>query len=204
MKAESQVEEQRANYAALDIDETTPMPKSVHCVKDTELRVYLQNQFQPRRVAFTSEAVMFSWSGGENVIDLIPTNEITEVSLARHEDWANPEDKEEIEFWDTTEKRTKRISKFVHTKGHEPREFKICTIPDGYNSGHRYILQATTEEEVEEWITLLTEVAKAAAAKWRKKNRIKRFQSRLSAWFKSDKVQLFIALMILCNFVQVA
>ena len=49
----------------------------------------------------------------------------------------------------------------------------------------------------------LTEVAEVAAAKWRKKNRIKRFRSRLSAWFKSDRVQLFIALMILGNFVQV-
>jgi hypothetical protein len=30
----------------LQIDEETPMPKPVHCIKDSEMRVYLQNQFQ--------------------------------------------------------------------------------------------------------------------------------------------------------------
>ena len=38
---------------------------------------------------------------------------------------------EDIEFWDTTEKRKKRISKFLFNGNHEPREFKITTIPDG-------------------------------------------------------------------------
>ena len=28
------------------VDEETPMPKPVHCIKDAELRVYLQLQFQ--------------------------------------------------------------------------------------------------------------------------------------------------------------
>ena len=78
-------------------DEDTPMPKPVHCIKDGELLVYLQNQFQARRVAFTAENVLFSWSEGESVVDLIPMKEIVTVGKARREDWANPEDKEEIE-----------------------------------------------------------------------------------------------------------
>ena len=28
------------------MDEDTPMPKPVHCIKDSEMRVYLQYQFQ--------------------------------------------------------------------------------------------------------------------------------------------------------------
>lgn len=44
MKAEK--EEARLGLEGLKIDEETPMPKPVHCIKDSEMRVYLQNQFQ--------------------------------------------------------------------------------------------------------------------------------------------------------------
>jgi hypothetical protein len=133
---------------------------------------------------------------------MIPAHEISEVSKAKREDWANPEDQEEIEFWDTTEKRKKRIAKFLFSHTHLPREIKITTIPDGYNSGRIYILQTSTEEECDEWIHQLTEVVENANLRWQKKNRVKRFQSGLSAWFKSMRVQSFISLMIAGNFVQ--
>ena len=109
------------------------------------------------------------------MVDMIPAHEISEVSKAKREDWANPEDQEEIEFWDTTEKRKKRISKFLFSHTHLPREIKITTIPDGYNSGRIYILQTSTEEECDEWIHQLTEVVENANLRWQKKNRVKRF-----------------------------
>ena len=185
-------------------DEDTPMPKPVHCIKDGELLVYLQNQFQTRRVAFTADNVMFSWSEGESVVDLIPMKEIVTVGKARREDWANPEDKEEIEYFDTSEKKKKRMSKFLFSHEHTPREFKISTTPDGFNSGREYIIQTDTEDECEEWIAALSESAAIARMKWEKKNRIKRFQGRLSKWFKSFHIQAFIGVMIAGNFVQEA
>jgi hypothetical protein len=44
MKAEKEAASR--GLAGLQIDEETPMPKPVHCIKDSEMRVYLQNQFQ--------------------------------------------------------------------------------------------------------------------------------------------------------------
>ena len=178
------------------------MPKPIHCIKDAELRVFVQHQFQARRVAFTAEEVVFSWPEGESIVDMIPCHEILGGSKARREDWANPEDKEDIEFWDTTEKRKKRISKFLFNIDHTPREFKITTAPEGYNSGREYIVQADTEEDCDEWISHLEETYMAAVKKFRKKNRRKMFQARLSAWFRSIKVQFFIAMMIMGNFIQ--
>ena len=47
-------------------------------------------------------------------------------------------------------------------------------------------------------------VIDASRMKWEKKNRIKRFQGRLSKWFKSFHIQAFIGVMIAGNFVQEA
>eukprot|EP00960_Hanusia_phi_P075152 768380-Hanusia_phi.AAC.4 len=181
------------------------MPRREVCTKDADIQLLNGNlEFQPRRVSLTPEMIAIAWENGDQIVDYIPLHEIVSVQRASIEDWAKPEEKAEVEYFDTNARVLKRQSKLVVESGRPLREFKVSTTKDGYNSGHTYIFQTHSESECQDWISTITELAEVALNKWKKKHRIQRLQARLSLFYNSKRMQVVVAVLIALNFASTA
>ena len=140
------------------------MPKAVTCIKDSDMYMFINFKFQPRRVALTTDMLYASWLEGETILDMIPLRNVISVAHASPKDWADPlAQKEEIEYYDSTEKKRKTMSRIVLADDGVRREFKICTQHHQSRGegakveNQEYVMRADSEEECTEWISLLRE-----------------------------------------------
>lgn len=108
------------------------MPRREVCTKDSEVQLLNGSlEFQPRRIALTPDMLAIAWENGDQIVDYIPLHDIVGVQRASIEDWAKPEERAEVEYFDTNAKVLRRQAKLVVESGRPLREFKVSTAKDG-------------------------------------------------------------------------
>lgn len=151
------------------------MPRPVHCIKDGELSVETQQQYEGRRVALTSEDIVFSYAEGEIVLDVIPNHKIVEVAPVRLTDLLDDQSQEipmhsSVGVYIHTSEGTRSQHsgsvrrRAIHSDLFENKRkvhgFRIVTELaqddfhdfDSQGVGKTYTLVADSEEECEEWV----------------------------------------------------
>jgi hypothetical protein len=150
--------------------EQRTMPRAVHCIKDGELGFSTQQGYQTRRVALTSQDMVFSYPEGEIVLDVIPNHKIVEVAPVSMLDLqGDPEPSVALSITSESHTPPAREGRRWAIAGnlfygdgatHAAHAFKIVTqlAEDNFQEsdsnavGRTYILVAESEDECEEWI----------------------------------------------------
>jgi hypothetical protein len=128
-----------------------------------------------RRVVITRDIMAFAYVGDTNMLDHIPLREITGI--------------------ENLEQNQQRSSKLLFEKTvNVSNALQIQTIPDGYNSGRKYLIQAENEDERNRLVIDFKRHVKRASIE-----QISDFQRRqklVRKIYNSNIVQSFAALLI--------
>ncbi len=171
--------------------------------------------WQLRRVVITKEIISFALIDEDSEIDFIPLSEVASVD----EMWG-VEDVEKINRPDRRHGSNPRIQQsslnmlikksrsFVRDSSEleEVEEestsrlfvnaFQIATIPDGYNSGRSYYLQADSSDIKQQIISQLQVLAKTAKKKAEVKSSFHKAQDRVRSLYVTGPFQGTAALLI--------
>jgi hypothetical protein len=147
----------------------------------------LDSTWQSRRILYSKDMVYFSAVGGDVVIDVIPIIEIAEVA-----DVTNDENRQyAAEFRrEKKEKGFEGVSKFANS-------LQIVTCPGGYNSGRKYVLQASSAELCTKVIKDLTELSRASQKLAERRSKFQKSQAKVKRVFLSNAFHIFMSFMIL-------
>jgi hypothetical protein len=132
--------------------------------------------------------VYFSAVGGEVVIDVIPMIEIAEVAAIVGED-ENQEYSNESRL-ERKEGRLDSVSKFANS-------LEISTCPGGYNSGRKYVLQASSAEQCAKMIRDLAELSRIARKLAVRRSKFQKSQAKVKRVFLSNAFHIIMSFMIL-------
>ncbi len=177
--------------------------------------------WQGRRIVCTESKLYFALSGEDLVRDQIPLEEITSVDIMREskdlEDLLATFGGDRPRASIVSNKNSRRSSAIKQRRAsliavfsappHESEEnpthlstffkaFQIHTIPDGFNSGRTYYLQAQSTQACQDVVVQLQEYAAAARARGEKVSRVTRAQAAFRAVHDSAPFQLLSALVI--------
>ena len=144
----------------------------------------LLRNWQYRRVAITSDVITFARVDECTLLDAIPLSEVTSIDLMK-----------------STEQGDEQVGH--QTNGYESvidftNAFQIRTKKDGQNAGRKYILRASSDEEVAKTIIHLDTLAKIAAEKAAARTKWEKIRNRVrliydSSWFQGTSAILIIA-----------
>ena len=124
------------------------------------------------------------------MIDCIPLAEI--VSISTHN-----------EIWNPVLRSSSNYNAVTPVNGGNERSqvpksiFEIHTLPEGYNSGHTYYLQASSEEEFLEILAKLKQHVGAAVKKAKQITTGARIHMAIKYFFESFYFQFFVAVLII-------
>jgi hypothetical protein len=126
--------------------------------------------------------VYFSAVDGDVVIDVIPILEIAEVAEVIDEDENHKKQSESRRF--------ESVSKFANS-------LQIVTCPGGYNSGRKYVLQASSPELCAKMIQDLTELSRISQKLAERRSKFQKSQAQVKRVFLSNAFHIFMSVMIL-------
>jgi hypothetical protein len=132
--------------------------------------------------------VFFSAVGVDVVIDVIPIIEIAEVAevVDDDEDHKHPPESRR----DRREGRFENVSKFANS-------LQIVTCPGGYNSGRKYVLQASSAEGCAKMIQDLTELSRISQKLAERRSKFQKSQAQAKRIFLSPAFHVLMSVMIL-------
>ena len=144
--------------------------------------------WQNRRVLYSKDMVYFSAVGGDVVIDVIPIIEIVEVAEVFDDDENRKRPAESRR--ERREGRFDSVSKFANS-------LQIVTCPGGFNSGRKYVLQASSAEVCSTMIQDLTELTRVSQKLAERRSKFQKSQARVKRVFLSNGFHIFMSCMIL-------
>ena len=153
--------------------------------------ILIFRSWQSRRFIYTKEAVYFSAIDEEVVIDVIPIVEIVEVNKVSDGE-ENTNSSSELQI----EKKTMSKPQMANVTVNQYR-LQIVTDPDGYNSGRKYVLRASSDEACEQLIKDLTALSKIEKKKAERRSKFQRTQAKTKRFFLSNGFHVFMSTMIL-------
>ena len=143
--------------------------------------------WQIKRVIYSKDMIFFCAVDDEEVVDVIPIEEIVLVAKCEENVETSLQADLRIERKDlTTELNPKKLS-----------ALKIITHPDGYNSGREYVLQASTAEDCLTIVKELNILSKNAKKRAERKSKFQKSQAKLKVVFMSNAFHLGVSTMIL-------
>jgi predicted RNA-binding protein YlxR (DUF448 family) len=174
---------------------------------------FYRRQWQLRRVVITKKGISFALMDHEDEIDFIPLAEVASIDqMCGAEDI---EDNQAVSR-DSNNRKLKQKSLFgsssavslnaIEENDEEEKKntsrlfvnaFQIATVPDGYNSGRSYYLQADSSQLKQEVMTLLQELAKSARKKANETTWFRRLQLRVREVYVHWIFQTSAALLII-------
>jgi hypothetical protein len=140
--------------------------------------------WQDRRVACTEDVIAFAREGESMLLDAIPLFEVMSIELMMSVDQRGEQHDQPKNSYDA-------VIDFTHA-------FQIRTVKDGQNAGRKYILRASSDEEVATVVHQFRELAKKASQReaantWRERLRLKIRILYSSQWFQAITSILIIA-----------
>jgi predicted RNA-binding protein YlxR (DUF448 family) len=172
-------------------------------------------QWQLRRVIFTKKGISFALTDHDEEIDFIPLEEVASI-----DEMGDTEDSEadQILVGNIARKLKPKLmsgrnrfsnssaSSFTDIEMNEDNKsatrlfvnaFQIATVPDGYNSGRSYYLQADSSQVKQELISQLQELAKSARKKVHETTWLLKLQGRVRTAYVHKSFQSTAALLII-------
>ena len=153
---------------------------------------------------YSKDMVYFAPIDDDTVIDMIPMVEIIAVTGEDEEDdalkYAGEMRKEKNSTFPDQSSFLKRKSSIVDKKEGVPKTantLSIITHPEGYNSGRKYFLQASssdTRKKVTQELAHLSKVARKAAER---KSKFQKSQARVKRIFLSNPFHILMSTTIL-------
>jgi hypothetical protein len=147
------------------------------------------SSWQPRRMVFTKQVLVFARSTDDEVVDVIQLHEIKNIKDNSARDQTG-----QMNLAPESEN-----SASANTKGETAnlkKTFLIETSEDGYNAGRVYIIQVKTEKDFGTVMEDLTRLCKIAREKAEARSKFKKTQDRVSKIFNSNLVQGFFSVLI--------
>ncbi len=148
--------------------------------------LFFDRNWQDRRVSCTKDVIAFARVNESILLDAIPLSEVTTIEVMKTMDQSD-KDKQAGQYQSGYD----NVIDFTHA-------FQIRTKQNGQNAGRKYVLRASSNQEVTTIISHLNHLAKLAAEKaearsgWGKlQNQIRLVSS--AAWFQGISSFLIIA-----------
>jgi hypothetical protein len=149
----------------------------LHCNVLTE--IFAHRAWQRRRFVYTRDSISFAHIGDDKVLDKIPLNEV--VAVERVLSSAN---------------RALAPSLLALENAVDfSRSFQIRTIPNGYNAGRKYFLQAERDEICSDLVSTLHNFVRSAVL--RSKSPGQRRQDLVRRIYNSNTIQSLAAVLII-------
>jgi hypothetical protein len=145
------------------------------------------SSWQPRRMLFTRQVLVFSKSTDEEVLDVIKLHEVRGIK-----DNSGRDQTGQINLAPEYEN-----SKLSNTKSENARKtFQIETTEEGYNAGRIYTIQMKSDKDFEATVMDLTRLCRKARDKAEARSKFKQIQDKVSKVFDSNMVQGFFSFLI--------
>jgi hypothetical protein len=133
--------------------------------------------WQSRRMVYTKRLIAFARNGKQDVIDIIPLDEIISLKdMAVKNDQVTGNDDEEEGISDVM--------------------VQLETRPDGYNSGRTYQIRSKSTKNVADILHDLCTLSKSAKERAAAKSKFRTMQGKVANIFNSDFVQRVLAFLI--------
>jgi hypothetical protein len=151
--------------------------------------------WQSRRVIYSKETLFFSPIGDDVVVDVVPIVEIVEINKVIENENRNLNGGSQTDL--IVEKKIHKDSQNSKVATLSQCRFQIITDPDGYNSGRKYVLQASSDEVCTATIKELTTLAKIEKKKAERRSKFQRTQAKVKRIFLSNGFHILMSTMIL-------
>jgi hypothetical protein len=147
-------------------------------------------------VIYSKETIFFSAIGDDVVVDVVPIVEIVEINkvLENENRNLNGDSQTDLLIEKTSINKESQDSKLGALS---QCRLQIITDPDGYNSGRKYVLQASSDEVCTATIEELTALAKIEKKKAERRSKFQRTQAKVKRVFLSNGFHIFMSTMIL-------
>jgi hypothetical protein len=134
--------------------------------------------------------IAFANSNSDLMIECIPLSEITSI-ISHDENWAPisrslPKHNTITPVFSGNERS--QVPKLI---------LEIHTLPDGYNSGHTYYLQASSDDEFRDIAAKFKHIVQAAVTKAKRLSTSARIHREVKYFFESFYFQFFVAVLII-------
>eukprot|EP00291_Cryptomonas_curvata_P012215 CAMPEP_0172202658 /NCGR_PEP_ID=MMETSP1050-20130122/30796_1 /TAXON_ID=233186 /ORGANISM="Cryptomonas curvata, Strain CCAP979/52" /LENGTH=244 /DNA_ID=CAMNT_0012880677 /DNA_START=80 /DNA_END=810 /DNA_ORIENTATION=- len=176
----------------------------------------LDGTWQSRQMVWTKALIYFIRTADKAVVDTIPLNEIVSVAsinknLKRKRTLSMISISSSIENTSVQEpgkiqkdsESSSILGKLQRAPSSDPSDaiIQIKTIPEGFNSGRTYHLQADSEEQGSAIASQLEKISKDVKHHAEAKSRFQKSQEKVKAIYCSLPFQTTIAILIISNFI---
>eukprot|EP00961_Rhodomonas_salina_P080510 1083277-Rhodomonas_salina.1 len=164
--------------------------------------------WQEREVILTQHVLSFSNVGATKIIDYIPLAEITDVGIfgsglqQKESKLSNRRNGNKKQGFESGRLSEDDGSENLQSNG--GYALQIITVPDGHNSGRTYRLKADSAEACHDWVADIQKLSKEASAKRMLEElpgSLDRARMLATIFYMSDYTQMFIASLIILNFI---
>ncbi len=165
-------------------------PSTADMMRDVVIGVLFNGSYEKRRVVITNDYIIFTEVDQQEIIDFIPIADIFSV-----------DDLDGITSGSGVQENQNQANiASLETVASTLSAFQIRTVHMGYNCGRKYCLQAESDPQCEELITLLDKLAVAARRRKESKTAFQRSREAVLAIYVSTPFQMCSALLIFLNF----
>lgn len=139
-----------------------------------------------RRIVFTKKIIAFANVNDDGVLDIVPLHEVKHVRDTSLQNEIMAEDDSQFDGSSEND-NDDTVKKNV---------FEIETIPEGYNSGRVYQIQAASAHDFRTLLNSLTNLSNTAREDAEAKSRFKKSQQRVGKVFNSNIIQRALAVLV--------
>ena len=148
------------------------------------LSYFFYRNWQDRRIACTDDVIAFARVNESMLLDAIPLSEVTAIEFMKKVEGSD-------EKKDLPRKGFESVTDFTNA-------FQIRTMKHGQNAGRKYVLRATSDDEVATIINQLNLLAKKAVKKAAARTLWEKLQQRVrsvytASWFQGISAFLIVA-----------
>jgi hypothetical protein len=146
----------------------------------------IYRSWDKRRIVFTKKIIVFANVNDDGVLDIVPLHEVKNIRDTTLQDEIITDNDSELKG---------SIDSDDHVTG-KKYTFEIETIPEGYNSGRVYRIQAESARDFRTILDNLPKLANVAREEAEAKSRFNKSQQRVGKVFNSNIIQRALAILV--------